>query len=134
MSEVGTPPPHNPEKPHLLVDSINNNNISISNIVFILNLMCKNINHTFCIIVTTQNMLIIGTDFEGLFAGITTVLISQNSNMRYSQYYIFHHRNLLSFFIFGEASATPQRAYYRVVEFQSQNSGYKIARLCSFFT
>ena len=27
MSEVGTPPPHNSDKPHGLVDSINNNNI-----------------------------------------------------------------------------------------------------------
>ena len=26
MSEVGTPPPHNSEKPHGLVESINNNN------------------------------------------------------------------------------------------------------------
>ena len=26
MSEVGTPPPHNAEKPHGLMDSINNNN------------------------------------------------------------------------------------------------------------
>ena len=27
MSEVGTPPPHNPDKPHRLVDSINNKKI-----------------------------------------------------------------------------------------------------------
>ena len=26
MSEVGTPPPHNSDKPHGLVDRINNNN------------------------------------------------------------------------------------------------------------
>ena len=26
MSDVGTPPPHNSDKPHVLVDIINNNN------------------------------------------------------------------------------------------------------------
>ena len=29
MSEVGTPPPHNLDKPHELLDSINNNNCKI---------------------------------------------------------------------------------------------------------
>ena len=32
MSEVGTPPPHNPDKPHRLVTSINNNN---NNLVYL---------------------------------------------------------------------------------------------------
>ena len=39
---------------------------------------------------------------------------------------------ILSFFLlyFGSASVTPQHAHYWVVESQSQNSGYRIARLC----
>ena len=32
MAKVGTPPPHNPDKPHRLVASINNNN---NNLVYL---------------------------------------------------------------------------------------------------
>ena len=36
---------------------------------------------------------------------------------------------IISFLYFSPASATPQHAHYWVVDFQSQNSGYKIVRL-----
>ena len=34
MSKVGTPPPHNSDKPHILMDSINNNNNNVNNSLF----------------------------------------------------------------------------------------------------
>ena len=38
MSEVGTPPPHNSDKPHGLVESINKNNNMITSIINITNI------------------------------------------------------------------------------------------------
>ena len=39
MSEVGTPPPHNSEKPHGLVDSINNNIISPNSTTLVVSIL-----------------------------------------------------------------------------------------------